>query len=67
MSRPRRKAAPKDAQPLQSPGMKTVHNRNKYKIELVVNGAVVVILPGKSVQLPVEYKVPENIGLYVRR
>lgn len=46
---------------------KTVHNRNTYKVELVVEGRVVILLPGKSVQVPKDYNVPVNMGLYVRR
>lgn len=75
MARPRRTQASKEvttqeviaAPEVQSPGMKTVHNRNKYKVELVVEGKVVVLLSGKSAQVPVGYKVPENMGLYVKR
>lgn len=44
---------------------KIVHNRNGYKIELVVNGNVAVLLPGKSVEVPIDYEVPSGIGLYV--
>lgn len=44
---------------------KVVHNRNGYKIELIVNDIVAVILPGKSIEVPMDYVVPAGIGLYV--
>lgn len=44
---------------------KMVRNRNGYKIELIVNGVVAVILPGKAIEVPMDYVVPAGIGLYV--
>lgn len=44
---------------------KWVHNRNIFKVELVVNGEVLSILPGKTVEVPDDYNVPTNLGLYI--
>ena len=60
-----KKAAKSDLSEESKVNTKVVHNRNGYKIELVVNGAVVVLLPGKSVEVPIDYEVPLGIGLYV--
>lgn len=48
-----------------TPTTKLVHNRNNYKVELVVDGVAKVLLPGKSVEVPMDYQVPANMGLYV--
>lgn len=45
---------------------KSVKNRNSYKVELVINGKVVVFLPGKTVKIPASFVVPSNLGLYVK-
>lgn len=45
---------------------KTVRNRSRGKIELYVNGEVVVILPGESVRVPLELDIPSGIGLQVK-
>lgn len=45
---------------------KKVRNRSGQKIELVVNGEVVVFRPGISTEVPADFEVPGGIGLYVR-
>lgn len=45
---------------------KSVRNRSGHRVELVIDGKVVVFLPGKIVQVPVDFDVPNGLGLYVR-
>lgn len=45
---------------------KFVRNRGGHRVELVINGRVVVFLPGKSVEIPIDTEVPNGLGLYVR-
>lgn len=45
---------------------KTVRNRSGHKIELMVEGKVVVFTPGKVVTVPMDFDVPNGLGLYVR-
>lgn len=45
---------------------KSVRNRSGYKIELLINGVVVVFLPGKITKVPFDADIPQNIGLFVR-
>lgn len=46
--------------------VKFVRNRSGYRVELVVNDRVVVFLPGKVVEVPIDFDVPNGLGLYVR-
>lgn len=45
---------------------KGVRNRSGHRVELVINDKVVVFLPGKVTEVPVDFQVPNGIGLYVR-
>ena len=46
--------------------VKSVRNRSGHRVELVINGKVVVFLPGKSVEVPADFELPSGLGLYVR-
>ena len=45
---------------------KSVRNRSGHRVELVINGKVVVFLPGKVVEVPMDFEIPNGLGLYVR-
>lgn len=45
---------------------KGVRNRSGHRVELVINDKVVVFLPGKVTEVPMDFQVPNGIGLYVR-
>lgn len=45
---------------------KIVHNRGNGKIELLINGNVVIFPPKGSVEVPIDFDVPFGIGLYVK-
>lgn len=45
---------------------KSVRNRSGHRVELVIDGKVVVFLPGKIVEVPNDFQVPGGLGLYVR-
>lgn len=45
---------------------KSVRNRSGFKVELLINGEVVTFLPGKIVEVPFEFEIPNGIGLYVK-
>ena len=45
---------------------KKVRNRSGHKIELLVNGKIVVFMPGKVTEVPSDFSVPSGLGLYVR-
>lgn len=45
---------------------KSVRNRSGHRVELVIDGKVVVFLPGKVVEVPMNFEVPNGLGLYVR-
>lgn len=45
---------------------KSVRNRSGHRVELVLNGKVVVFLPGKVTQVPMDFPIPVGLGLYVR-
>lgn len=45
---------------------KSVRNRSGHRVELVINGKVVVFQPGKITNVPIEFEVPKGLGLYVR-
>ena len=45
---------------------KSVRNRSGHKVELLIDGKVVIFLPGKVVEVPVDFQIPGGLGLYVR-
>lgn len=45
---------------------KLVRNRGGHRVELVIDGKVVVFMPGKVVEVPIDFDIPSGIGLYVR-
>ena len=45
---------------------KSVRNRSGHRVELVIDGKVVVFLPGKITEVPMDFQVPNGLGLYVR-
>lgn len=49
---------------VQTPQTKRVRNRNDYKVELLIDGNVVVFPPKKTVEIPTNFDVPINLGLY---
>ena len=49
---------------VQTPQTKKVRNRNEYKVELLIDGNVVVFPPKKTVKIPANFDVPSNLGLY---
>lgn len=46
--------------------IKYVRNRSGHRVELLIDGGVVVFLPGKTVEVPADFDVPSGLGLYVR-
>ena len=48
------------------PKTKGVRNRSGHRVELVIDGKVVVFLPGKVTEVPMDFQVPNGLGLYVR-
>lgn len=51
-------------QEVQTTKTKKVRNRNDYKVELMIDGKVVVFPPKKMVEIPTNFNVPSNLGLY---
>ena len=49
-----------------APKMKTIKNRSNHRVELLVNGSVIVFLPGSSVKVPADFNVPQGLGLIER-
>lgn len=49
-----------------APKTKGVRNRSGHRVELVIDGKVVVFLPGKVTDVPMDFQVPNGLGLYVR-
>lgn len=45
---------------------KSVRNRSGHRVELVIDGKVVVFLPGKTVEVPMDFQIPGGLGLFVR-
>ena len=45
---------------------KYVRNRSGHRVELVNGGKVSVFLPGKITEVPVDFEMPNGLGLYVR-
>lgn len=52
--------------PRSSVRTKLVRNRSGHRVELVFNGEVVVFLPGKITEVPMDFDIPSGLGLYVR-
>ena len=50
---------------VQTPQTKRVRNRNEYRVELFIDGNVVVFPPKKAVEVPENFIIPENLGLYI--
>lgn len=53
-----------DAAPSKSK-TKKVRNRSNCKVELLIEGKVVVFPPKGTVEVPYDFDVPNGIGLYV--
>lgn len=49
-----------------APKTKGVRNRSGHRVELVIDCKVVVFLPGKVTEVPMDFQVPNGLGLYVR-
>lgn len=45
---------------------KEVYNRSGHRVELLVNGEVKVLLPGSTLEVPMDLTIPDGIGLVVR-
>lgn len=45
---------------------KNVRNKSGHRIELVINNEVVVFYPGQMVKVPIDFRIPDGLGLYVR-
>lgn len=45
---------------------KNVRNRSGHRVELSYNNEVIVFLPGKIVEVPMDLDIPNGLGLYVR-
>lgn len=43
---------------------KFVRNRSGHKVELVIEGKVFVFLPGKVVEVPLDFDIPNGLGIY---
>lgn len=46
--------------------IKKVRNRSGHRVELVIENKVVVFMPGKVVEVPFDFNIPNDLGLYVR-
>lgn len=47
-------------------GVKLVRNRSGHKIELAIDGKVVVFPQGESIEVPADFDIPNGLGLHVR-
>lgn len=45
---------------------KGVYNRSGHRVELIVNGKVSVLLPGSTLEVPMDLTIPDGLGLVVR-
>lgn len=45
---------------------KKVRNRSNCKVELLIEGKVVVFPPKGTVEVPYDFDIPNGIGLYVK-
>lgn len=45
---------------------KEVRNRSGHRVELIVNDEVKVLLPGSTINVPIDTMIPGGIGLVVR-
>ena len=43
---------------------KFVRNRSGHKVELVIEGKVFAFLPGKVVEVPLDFAIPNGLGIY---
>lgn len=43
--------------------IKRVKNIGTFKVELPISDTIVVVMPGKYIELPLDYVVPSNINL----
>lgn len=59
-------AAPKVAETKKA-ATKFVRNRSGHRVELYIDGKVVVCLPGQTTEIPAYAEVPNGLGLYVRK
>lgn len=41
-----------------------IRNRNPYKVELLVDNSIVVFPPKTTVEVPANFDIPSNLGLY---
>ena len=46
--------------------LKEVYNRGGQRVELIVNGKVNVLLPGSTLEVPMDLIIPDGLGLVVR-
>lgn len=46
--------------------VKEVYNRSGHRVELIVNGKVSVLLPGSTLEVPMDLAIPDGLGLVVR-
>lgn len=46
--------------------LKEVYNRSGHRVELIVNGKVSVLLPGSTLEVPMDLTIPDGLGLVVR-
>ena len=46
--------------------LKEVYNRGGHRVELIVNGKVNVLLPGSTLEVPMDLIIPDGLGLVVR-
>ena len=53
-------------QVIQAKKTKSVRNRSGHRVELIIDGKVVVFLPRKIVEVPASFDVPTGLGLYVK-
>ena len=51
---------------VETPKTKLVRNRGGHRVELFINGQVVVFLPGASVKVPTDAVIPQGVGLIER-
>lgn len=57
----------KISQSLYKRRMKTIRNRSGHRVEIMVDGKIVVVLPNTAVNVPADFVVPNGIGLYEKQ
>lgn len=45
---------------------KTICNRSGHRVELIIEGKLVVLTPKQCITVPWDFDVPNGIGLHVR-